>query len=200
MYLEVTGPKNKDYDSDNELKCKAGGMEFAITERFPYYIASQMGHTDGIYSSTYSVPITVQMDRYANSRVPSLGLMRVAGIKLATLPIQNIAIREQGSYFVLVRYLRNPKSHTVVIEDYVFMSGNGWLSLTDFMLDAQAVANAFQSPTKQVRLRGQGIGRQADYLHCHRLEGKKDFYGNEEFKFQLEVNSSELSQGPQLLG
>jgi hypothetical protein len=79
------------------------------------------------------------------------------------------------------------------------MSGYGWLSLTEFMLDPQAVANAFHSPTRQVGLRSQEIERQTVYLQCRKLEGIMNWDGNDIFTFQLEVNSSELSSEPPLL-
>ena len=195
MYLETAGPSSirdlenlPDYDQ-NECKVTVSGFEFAITERFPYYITSRMGKHVATDIPPCSFPISIDLERMEHPGQPDFHAITTIGLKLDRLPSQTTSPVGPDSYFVLVRYAtRSAASERIVlINDYALISGNCWPSLTAFMLDDDAAATPFLMYNRSVVLPDIESPKQPKYLTCRRLESDSSYRVYETFKFELQV-------------
>ncbi|CAO2648784.1 Nn.00g097330.m01.CDS01 [Neocucurbitaria sp. VM-36] len=195
MYIEMTSPDPIGYDwgngygwvssSDDDLSCAIGGVNFSITERFPYCIGGQIkrgGDTKVSHRSVTFYMIT-DSDRMARYVAPPGDLLTV-GLKFAK---QDEKTNDQNSLFIVMQFYRTDDGRAVST-GFRLVSGLNYSSLTTFIMDEKAIAAAFQMPTGDIILRDLGGCKELVRLRCHQFESIYDpLRGYDIFKFCLEA-------------
>lgn len=168
----------------NELSCVVGGMKMTITERYPYFVSCFADVHEDHHSSKQPVAFSVDMDEAPFSFEPPTNSVITIGLKFDTPPADALG---HGSIFILVQYLVQPRFGEYAVKGFGLVSGDGWPSLTSFMLNDATIRLCLATPTQSITLHKTQDCNASKRVCCRQIETDEvGVYGGDIFVFCLE--------------
>jgi hypothetical protein len=163
------------------------GTELLLTERYPYFTKCIASKTDTVASRGKRVSFSLRTTGMPPEYSPPTSF--ILGLKFAR---GDAAIPGYGSFFVLVKYQTpagfHHSPHLGVVSDFRLVAGDGYPSLTSFMLKDEAVEKAFLAPGRNsIALQIPGSPA-AQHFYCRGLAGADPDLGNNYFEFCLDAD------------
>jgi hypothetical protein len=187
MYISTIldgNPNMPDYGSSYAV----GGTRVFLTERYPWFTVCIASKPDALANRPL-VSFSIRTDPMPPYFHPARGATFITGLKFAR---QDAAISGHGSFFILVRYKKQPGNLTYIpklgqVKDFALVAGDGHPSLTSFMLDDEAVAKAFRKTGNSVVLQNLGNVAAWQRFTCLGLNGGSPKLGTTSFEFCLDA-------------
>jgi hypothetical protein len=188
LYMETPNPRNElQHTNQAEFSYAVGGVDLALTERIPYYIYCTNARRKATTLPPHSIAISISFEDSIQHCPYSTAATLLADLKFCT---PKTSLLGHGSFFLLLRYSQGPKPGCSTLTGSSLASGDGWLSLTSFMLNAEARTAAFEPPMEKINVGELNPRSLPQHLHCRQIPDPWNWGGNGSVHFEFSVEDS----------